>query len=47
MYSAVLFDWNGDGFTAASVAPNPELTRSVLLACHGAVLLQDLKCRRN
>lgn len=29
---------------SAVAAPNPELTRTVFLACHGEVLLQDLKC---
>lgn len=44
MYSAVLLGWDGGGFTAASAAPNPELTHTVFLACRGEMLLQDLKC---
>lgn len=44
MYSTVLLGWDGGGFTAATAAPNPELTHTVFLACHGEVLLQDLKC---
>lgn len=34
MHSAVL-GWDGGGFTSALAGPNPLLSHSVSLACHG------------